>query len=38
MGLERIDFVWNARKISGWALLGYFAGAALYILEFQLTH
>ena len=38
MGLERIDFVWYARKISGWALLGYFAGAALYILEFQLTH
>jgi Na+/H+ antiporter NhaD/arsenite permease-like protein len=38
MGLEKIDFVWYVKKISGWALLGYLAGAALYILEFQLTH
>ncbi len=38
MGLEKIDFVWYVKKISGWALLGYFAGAALYILEFQLMH
>lgn len=38
MGLEKIDFVWYVKKISGWALLGYFAGAALYIFEFQLTH
>lgn len=38
MGLEKIDFVWYVKKISGWALLGYFAGAALYILEYQLLH
>jgi Na+/H+ antiporter NhaD/arsenite permease-like protein len=38
MGLEKIDFVWYVKKISVWALLGYFAGAALYILQFQLTH
>ena len=38
MGLEKIDFVWYVKKISGWALLGYLAGAALYILEYQLTH
>lgn len=38
MGLEKIDFMWYVKRISGWALLGYFAGAALYILEFQLTH
>lgn len=38
MGLEKIDFVWYVKKISGWALLGYFAGAALYILESQLMH
>ena len=38
MGLEKIDFVWYVKKISGWAMLGYFAGAALYILEFQMTH
>lgn len=38
MGLEKIDFFWYVKKISGWALLGYFVGAALYILEFQLMH
>lgn len=38
MGLEKIDFVWYFKKISFWALLGYLAGAALYILQFQLTH
>jgi Na+/H+ antiporter NhaD/arsenite permease-like protein len=38
MGLEKIDFIWYVRKISGLALLGYFAGAIFYIIEFQLTH
>jgi Na+/H+ antiporter NhaD/arsenite permease-like protein len=38
MGLEKIDFVWYVKKISGLALLGYFAGALFYVLEFQLTH
>ena len=38
MGLEKIDFVWYVKKISGWAMLGYFAGVALYILEFQMVH
>ena len=38
MGLEKIDFVWYVKKVSGWALLGYFVGAALYILEFHLMH
>jgi Na+/H+ antiporter NhaD/arsenite permease-like protein len=38
MGLERIDFLWYVRKISLFALLGYLAGAALYILQYQLTH
>ena len=37
MGLERIDFIWYVKKISGLALLGYFAGAILYIFEFALT-
>ncbi|MEI8324540.1 MAG: sodium:proton antiporter NhaD [Betaproteobacteria bacterium] len=36
MGLEKIDFVWYMKKISGLALLGYFAGAAFYILEHRL--
>ncbi len=38
MGLERIDFVWYVKKISGLALLGYFAGAFFYIAEYALTH
>jgi Na+/H+ antiporter NhaD/arsenite permease-like protein len=32
MGLERIDFVWYLKKISLLAILGYFAGAGVYIL------
>lgn len=31
MGLDHIDFVWYVRKIAGWALLGYLAGAAVVI-------
>ena len=32
MGMEKIDFFWYLKKISLIALLGYFAGAAVYIL------
>ncbi len=38
MGLEKIDFIWYMRKISWLALLGYFGGAAFYVIEFQMTH
>jgi Na+/H+ antiporter NhaD/arsenite permease-like protein len=38
MGLERMDFVWYVKKISGLALIGYFAGAAVYIAQYTLTH
>lgn len=38
MGLERIDFVWYVKKISALALMGYFAGALVYIAEFSLLH
>ncbi len=31
MGMERIHFGWYLKHISGLALLGYFAGAAVYI-------
>ncbi|MBK7000283.1 MAG: sodium:proton antiporter NhaD [Rhodoferax sp.] len=37
MGLEKIDFLWYARKIGGLALLGYFAGAVFYIAESRLA-
>ena len=36
MGLERIDFMWYARKISLLALLGYLGGAAVYLLQIGL--
>jgi Na+/H+ antiporter NhaD/arsenite permease-like protein len=32
MGMEKIDFLWYAKRIGFLALLGYFAGAATYIL------
>jgi Na+/H+ antiporter NhaD/arsenite permease-like protein len=38
MGLEKIDFVWYVKKISGLALLGYFAGAAVYVVQYNLFH
>jgi Na+/H+ antiporter NhaD/arsenite permease-like protein len=38
MGLEKIHFFWYVRKISGLALIGYFAGAGAYLLQHQLFH
>jgi Na+/H+ antiporter NhaD/arsenite permease-like protein len=38
MGLEKIDFFWYVRKISGLALVGYLAGAGTYVLQYQLIH
>jgi Na+/H+ antiporter NhaD/arsenite permease-like protein len=38
MGLEKIDFMWYLKKITPWALIGYFAGAAVYIIEMMLWH
>lgn len=33
MGLEKIHFFWYVKKISGLALIGYFAGAGVYLLQ-----
>jgi len=38
MGLEKIHFFWYVRKISGLALLGYFAGAGVYLLQYPFLH
>jgi Na+/H+ antiporter NhaD/arsenite permease-like protein len=38
MGLEKIHFYWYIKKISGLALLGYFAGAGVYLVQYQLLH
>jgi Na+/H+ antiporter NhaD/arsenite permease-like protein len=36
MGIEKIDFMWYLKKISWLALIGYFAGAVVYILQHRL--
>jgi NhaD family Na+/H+ antiporter len=33
MGMEKINFFWYGKKISWLALIGYFAGAIIYILQ-----
>ncbi len=38
MGLEKIHFIWYARKIGGLAALGYFSGIVVYILQYKLLH
>jgi Na+/H+ antiporter NhaD/arsenite permease-like protein len=38
MGLEKVHFFWYLRRISGLALLGYFAGVAAYIIQYRLLH
>ena len=36
MGIEKIDFMWYLKKISWLALMGYFSGALIYILQEKL--
>ena len=38
MGLEKINFFWYVKKISGLALVGYLAGALVYIVQYRLIH
>ncbi len=38
MGMEKIDFLWYVKKISWIALLGYFAGALIYMAEHYLLY
>ncbi|MFP8777599.1 sodium:proton antiporter NhaD [Hydrogenophaga sp. RWCD_12] len=38
MGLEKIQFFWYVKKISGLALVGYLAGALVYIAQQHLFH
>lgn len=38
MGMEKISFGWYVRNISGLALVGYLAGAGLYVLQYNLLH
>jgi len=36
MGLEKIHFFWYVKRISGLALIGYFAGIAAYIVQYKM--
>jgi Na+/H+ antiporter NhaD/arsenite permease-like protein len=38
MGMEKIHFFWYLKKISWLALIGFFAGAAVYILQDLIFH
>lgn len=38
MGLEKIHFFWYVKRISALALLGYVAGAGVYLAQYALTH
>jgi Na+/H+ antiporter NhaD/arsenite permease-like protein len=38
MGIEKIQFIWYMRRIAWLAMLGYFAGAAIYIVQFRLMN
>jgi len=38
MGLEKVDFVWYAKKVSIGATIGYFAGIATYLAQYALVH
>ncbi len=38
MGLEKIEFLWYARRIAGPALVGYLAGAMVYIAQHAALH
>jgi len=38
MGLEKIHFFWYVKRISGLALIGYFAGVIAYLVQYRLFH
>ncbi len=38
MGMEKITFFWYLKRISWLALIGYFAGIIIYLLQYRLMH
>jgi Na+/H+ antiporter NhaD/arsenite permease-like protein len=38
MGIEKINFIWYLKKISLLALIGYFTGVFIYLIEIRLFH
>lgn len=38
MGMEKINFFWYLKRITWLALIGYFSGILIYLLQYKLTH
>jgi Na+/H+ antiporter NhaD/arsenite permease-like protein len=38
MGMEKVTFFWYLKKISWLALVGYFSGILIYLLQYNLLH
>lgn len=38
MGLEKIHFFWYVRRVSALALLGYLAGAVVFVVQYRVFH
>ena len=38
MGMEKINFFWYLKRITWLALVGYFSGVLIYLLQYSLTH
>lgn len=38
MGMEKITFFWYLKRITWLALIGYFSGALIYLLQYNITH
>jgi Na+/H+ antiporter NhaD/arsenite permease-like protein len=38
MGIEKIEFMWYFKRFSWLALIGYLAGAGVYLVQYQLLH
>jgi len=38
MGMEKITFFWYLKRITWLAVIGYFAGIIIYLLQYRLTH
>lgn len=38
MGMEKIDFFWYLKRISWLALIGYFSGTIIYLVQYNIAH
>lgn len=38
MGMEKINFFWYLKRITWLALIGYFSGVLIFLLQYRMTH